>query len=163
MSSTLSQPAAIVAAVKCPSARREAISRPYLSLINDTLAELEIRLQVEDIDRGLLLFWQRQEDFDQSVRFMAGFGGRLGGSSWDSGAVLWRLTMLKPTTQPELRGVLEACRTSIIGLFGSPCNLEINGIALTFLAPAAIKFLDALRLLFLDTTATPILSMANEK
>ncbi len=163
MSSTFSQPAAIVAAVKCPSARREAIIRPYLSLINDTLAELEIRLQVEDIDRGLLLFWERQKDFDQSVQFMAGFGGRLGGSNWDSGTVFWRLTMLKPTTQPELRGVLEACRTSIHGLFGSPSNLEMNGISLTFLAPAAIKFLDALRLLFLDTTASPCISMANEK
>ncbi len=163
MSSTFNQPAAIVAAVKCPSARREAIIRPYLSLINDTLAELEIHLQVEDIDRGLLLFWHRQEDFDQSVRFLAGFGGRLGQSRWDSGAVLWRLTVLKPTTPPEMREVLEACRTSIQGLFGSPSNLEINGIGLTFLAPAAIKFLDALRLLFLDTTATPYPSMAHEK
>ncbi len=147
-------PAAIVAALKCPSARREAIIRPYLALITDTLAELELHLQVEDIDQGVLLFWQRLEDFDQSVMLLQSFGGRLGGSSWESGSVPWRMTMLKPTDPHDLHYVLEACRNSIIGLFGAPSNPEVNGIALTFQAPAAIKFLDALRLLFLDTTPT---------
>ncbi len=58
-------PAAIIATLKCPSAPKAAISRPYLSLIAGVLEELGIQLQVEDIDRGLLLFWQVADCFGE--------------------------------------------------------------------------------------------------
>ncbi len=138
-------PAAIIATLKCPSAPKAAISRPYLSLIAGVLEELGIQLQVEDIDRGLLLFWQGEEDFNKTATTLRLLGGQLRGSPWEKGFVPWGVTLLKPTGQVEAGRFLDECRTIVLALFGPDCAPEITGITLSFRVPATIKFFDTLR------------------
>ncbi len=138
-------PSAIIATLKCPSAPKATISRPYLSLIAGVLEELDIQLQVEDIDRGLLLFWQGEEDFNKTATTLRSLGGQLRGSSWEKGSVPWRVSLLKPTGQAEAGRFLDECRTIALALFGPDCAPEIMGITLSFRVPATIKFFDTLR------------------
>ncbi len=139
------QPAAVIVSLKCPGAPREAIIRPYLPLITGALEDLGIRLQVEDIMGGLLLFWQTQEDFDRSVGVLREFGDFLqAAASWGKGSTLWRITLLKAPGTVEGQRVLAACRDLILALFGTPSTPEVTGVTLSFRAPATVKMLDAL-------------------
>ncbi len=137
-------PAAIIATLKCPSAPKAAISRPYLSLIASMLEELDIQLQVEDIDRGLLLFWQGEGDFNKTATTLRSLGGQLRESSWEKGSVPWRVTLLKPTGQADAQRVLEECRTTVLALFGPECCPEVTGVALSFQVSITLKFFDVL-------------------
>ncbi len=137
-------PAVIIATLKCPSAPKAAISRPYLSLIAGVLEELGIQLQVEDIDQGLLLFWQDEEDLYKTITTLRSLGGQLRGSAWEKGSVPWRITLLKPAGQADAQRVLEECRTTVHALFGPECYPEVTGVALSFQVPVTLKFFDVL-------------------
>ncbi len=139
------QPAAVIMSLKCPGAPREAIVRPYLPIITGALEDLGIQLLVEDIVGGLLLFWQRVEDFDRSMVILKEFGDFLrAAATWGKGSTLWRFTLLKAPGTVEGQRVLAACRDLILALFGAPSTPELTGVALSFRAPATIKMLDAL-------------------
>ncbi len=135
-------PATIIVALKCPGAPRKTIIRPYLAAISDILKDLTIHLQVEDIDQGLLLFWQDQEDFDRTTNHLQSLEGLLGVSSWEKGSVLWRITLLKSTGQENAHQILDTCRAILLTLFGQQSAPEINKITLSFHIPTGFNFLD---------------------
>ncbi len=120
-------------------------TRPYITLIEQALNEFSIHLQVEDIAGGVLLFWQAREDFDNSTRALKGFGANLKvPPSWDEGSTRWTLALLKPAGPLGGPSILEAFRDIILALFGSASEVKVTGTTISFCAPAAVKFLDAL-------------------
>ncbi len=135
--------AAIIATLKSPVAPRGGISRPFGTLLDTLLASLSIHLAVEDIEEGLLLFWDRQQDFDQTVRALTTPEVGLRDASWDKGEMLWRLTLLQPGDYTQVQGILGACRGIILSLFGTRSMPEVTGSALAFRAPADLNLLKA--------------------
>ncbi len=140
----MSRPAAaVIAALKSPGAPRPGISRPFNALLEQALAELGIHLQVEDIAGGLLLFWEDLADFARTTRALTMPETDLAAANWDKGAMLWRLTLLKPPEFTEVQRILGSCREVIIALFGPRSAPEVTGAALSFRTPADVNLLKA--------------------
>lgn len=137
--------AEIIIALKSIRPKQGGITRPIINLIQASLEEFGIRLQLEDITGGVLLFWQTQEDFDKSDRLLNKVSENLHEPPvWDQGYVEWELSMLKPAGSNEGHVYLEECRNLVLALFGQKSAAEIEYPTLSFRAPKIIKFLDEL-------------------
>ncbi len=121
------------------------ISRPVINLIQASLEDFGIHLQVEDIAGGVLLFWQAREDFDKSNRLLSTLGANLREPPvWEEGYVEWELSMLKPARPEDGQEFLDECRKLVLTLFGEQSAIEMTYPTLSFHAPKVVKFLDEL-------------------
>ncbi len=137
--------AEIIITLKSIRSKQGGISRPVINLIQASLEEYGIHLQVEDIAGGVLLFWQAKDDFDKSDRLLNEVSSKLREHPvWDQGFVEWELTILKPAGEQEGQVYLEECRKLVLHLFGSQSGVKMVYPNLTFRAPKVIKFLDEL-------------------
>ncbi len=137
--------AEIILALKSIRPKQGGISRPVINLIQATLEEFGIHLQVEDIAGGVLLFWQTQVDFDKSDRLLNEVSAKLREHPvWDQGFVEWELHLLKPSRQKEGQKLLEECRKLVVNMFGPQGAVELIYPTLSFHAPKILKFLDDL-------------------
>ncbi len=121
------------------------INCSVINLIRATIKEAGIHLQLEEIDDGLLLFWQTQDDFVKTTRLLVELGANLPEPPlWEKGYNEWELSILKPVEQQEGQLLLEESRTLIFNMFGAQTATQVTHPRLTFRLPTLVKVFEEL-------------------